>query len=58
MKNSRSKPLVIGISGGSGSGKSTIISKIVELLGPGEKLYYTMMRIIGTGLNYHLKNVP
>ena len=34
MKNSRSKPFVIGISGGSGSGKSTIISEIVELLGP------------------------
>ena len=34
MKNSRSKPFVLGISGGSGSGKSTIISEIVELLGP------------------------
>ncbi|RTZ79570.1 MAG: uridine kinase, partial [SAR324 cluster bacterium] len=34
MKNSRSKPFVIGISGGSGSGKSTIINEIVERLGP------------------------
>ena len=34
MKNSRSKPFVLGICGGSGSGKSTIISEIVELLGP------------------------
>ncbi len=34
MKNSRSKPFVLGISGGSGSGKSTIINEIVELLGP------------------------
>lgn len=33
MKNSRSKPFVIGISGGSGSGKSTIINEIVERLG-------------------------
>ena len=60
MKNSRSKPFVLGISGGSGSGKSTIINEIVERLGP-EKiavLHYTMMHIIGTGLNYHLKSVP
>ena len=59
MKNSRSKPFVLGITGGSGSGKSTIISEIVELLGP-EKIavLHTMMRIIGTGLNYHLKSVP
>jgi uridine kinase len=34
MKNSRSKPFVLGISGGSGSGKSTIINEIVERLGP------------------------
>ena len=34
IKNSRSKRFVLGISGGSGSGKSTIISEIVELLGP------------------------
>ena len=34
MKNSRSKPFVIGISGGSGSGKSTIINEIVERIGP------------------------
>ena len=34
MKNSRSKPFVLGISGGSGSGKSTIINEIVESLGP------------------------
>ena len=36
MKNSRSKPFVLGISGGSGSGKSTIINEIVERLGPDE----------------------
>ena len=59
MKNSRSKPFVLGISGGSGSGKSTIINEIVERIGP-EKIavlhhdaYY-----LGTGLNYHLKSVP
>ena len=59
MKNSRSKPFVIGISGGSGSGKSTIINEIVERIGP-EKIavLHTMMHIIGTGLNYHLKSVP
>ena len=34
MKNSRSKPFVIGISGGSGSGKSTIINEIIERIGP------------------------
>ncbi len=33
MNNSRSKPFVIGISGGSGSGKSTIINEIVERFG-------------------------
>jgi len=33
MKKFRSKPFVIGISGGSGSGKSTIINEIVEHLG-------------------------
>gem|GEM_PF-2708682 len=36
MKNSRSKPFVIGISGGSGSGKSTIINEIVERFGRGK----------------------
>ena len=34
MKNSISKPFVIGISGGSGSGKSTIINEIIERIGP------------------------
>ena len=34
MNNSRSKPFVLGISGGSGSGKSTIINEIGERLGP------------------------
>ena len=36
MKNSRSKPFVLGISGGSGSGKSTIINEIVERFGRGK----------------------
>ena len=58
MKNSRSKPFVLGISGGSGSGKSTIIYEIVEHLGPEKLAVLTMMHIIGTGLNYHLKSVP
>jgi len=34
MNNSRSKPFVLGISGGSGSGKLTFINEIVERLGP------------------------
>ena len=58
MKNSRSKPFVLGISGGSGSGKSTIINEIVESLGPEKIAVLHHDAYIGTGLNYHLKSVP
>ncbi len=58
MNKSRSKPFVIGFSGGFGSGKSTIINEIVEQIGPEKIAVLHHDAYYGTGLNYHLKSVP
>ena len=58
MKNSRSKPFVIGNSGGSGSGKLIIINEIVEDLSPDKIALLPHMHVIGKDQNYHLKSVP
>ena len=52
MHKSRSKNFLMGISGGFGSGKSTIVNEVIEKIGPEKKyLYSTTMLITGIDRN-------
>lgn len=38
--------LIIGIAGGTGSGKTTVVKKIIESLPPGVRSYYSLKILI------------